>query len=84
MTSSATAADWLPAAIARAAVVSPSLTGPRHLAPDAGDDELLLTALAETDVPPYGRHAEPEWSRDLFDPRRDGDPFAWLGFADED
>jgi hypothetical protein len=28
-----------------------------------------------------GRHAESEWSRGLFDPRRDEDPFDWLGFT---
>ena len=80
--SSATA-TWLPAAIARAAVVSPTSTGPRHLAPGAQDD-LVHAAFREFDEVSTGRHAEPEWSRELFDPRRDGDPFAWLGFGDED
>jgi hypothetical protein len=28
-----------------------------------------------------GRHAEPEWSREMFDATRDEDPFQWLGFS---
>jgi hypothetical protein len=28
-----------------------------------------------------GRHAEPEWSRDMYDATRDEDPFEWLGFG---
>ena len=56
MTSLASRVAWLPAAIARVAVVTP---------------EALRT----------GRHAEPEWSRESFDPQRDGDPFEWLGFS---
>ena len=79
---SSTTATWLPAGIARAAVVSPASTGPRHLAPGAADDVVL--ALLEVDEASSGRHAEPEWSRELFDPRRDGDPLAWLGFAEQD
>jgi hypothetical protein len=38
----------------------------------------------EAEVAGPGRHAEPEWSRELFDPRRDDDPLAWLGFCSED
>jgi hypothetical protein len=82
MSSSASTATWLPAAIARAAVVSPIPTGPRHLAPGA-DDDAIDAVLTEVEAMSTGRHAEPEWTRELFDPRRDGDPFAWLGFADE-
>ena len=81
--SSSAPATWLPAAIARVAA-APTVTGPRHLAPGA-DDDLVLGAVREIDAISSGRHAEPEWSRELFDPRRDGDPFAWLGFdADRD
>jgi hypothetical protein len=78
--SSATAI-WLPATIARAAVPTPAPTGPRHRAP--GADDVVDAATATMEAVSTGRHAEPEWSRELFDPRRDGDPFAWLGFADE-
>lgn len=81
MTSTASTARWLPVAIVRAAVVppAPSETRPRHLAPDAEDGVLrIVTAEAVTSI---GRHAEPEWSRELFDPRRDEDPFDWLGFG---
>jgi len=79
--SSSASATWLPAAIARVAAAA-TATGPRHLAPGA-DDDLLLGAFWNTDGISSGRHAEPEWSRELFDPRRDGDPFAWLGFDAE-
>ncbi|SNR58500.1 hypothetical protein SAMN06272737_11419 [Blastococcus mobilis] len=73
---------WLPAAIARAAVVSPPAeqrvpSGGRH---SAGETE-TQTAMTE-DLGRHGRHAEPEWSRQMFDSVRDEDPFAWLGFAD--
>jgi hypothetical protein len=81
MTSTASTARWLPAAIARAAVVrpAPSEQRPRHLAPDAEDTVLrLVTADVVTST---GRHAEPEWMREQFDPRRDEDPFEWLGFT---
>jgi hypothetical protein len=83
MSSTASTVRWLPAAIARAAVVHPvpSDSGPRHLAPDA-DDSLLRLVTADA-VTSSGRHAEPEWSRELFDPRRDEDPFDWLGFTGE-
>jgi len=84
MTSSASSATWLPAAITRAAVVTPPAaqwvpTQGRHSAPEAG------TSMAMTDdLDRRGRHAEPEWSRQMFDSLRDDDPFDWLGFADAD
>ena len=54
--------------------------GPRHLA--AGAAGAVSVATPE-DLARTGRHAEPEWSRELHDPKRDEiDPFAWLGFAD--
>ncbi len=85
MSSSASSATWLPAAIARAAVVfpAPPAAGPRHLAPDT-DDAVMHTVVAETQEAPPGRHAEPPWSRELFDPSRDEDPFVWLGFGADD
>ena len=46
-------------------------------APQVGDD-----GAAAEDLSRSGRHTEPEWSRDLHDPRRDPmDAFEWLGFG---
>jgi hypothetical protein len=80
MTSFASPATWLPAALARAAVVPPSLPAVRagrHSAPEAPG---RLQIVAEDQVDP-GRHAEPQWSREMFDATRDEDPFEWLGFS---
>jgi hypothetical protein len=83
MTSSASSASWLPAAIARAAVVTPAPsqhvpTG-RHLAPDVRG---TVRIAAPEDLARTGRHAEQEWSRETFDPMRDEvDAFDWLGFT---
>jgi hypothetical protein len=84
MSSPTPPATWLPAAIARAAVVDTptvrtSAAGPRHLAVES--PEAMRIATPE-DFTRTGRHAEPEWGRDLHDPTRDEiDSFAWLGFA---
>ncbi|MCW2740627.1 MAG: hypothetical protein JWR45_1049 [Blastococcus sp.] len=86
MTSFASPASWLPAAIARAVAVAvaPSPTEPapttgRHLAPDVPG---VVRIAAPEDLTRTGRHAEPEWSRGTFDPQRDAvDPFDWLGFT---
>ena len=81
MTSSS---SWLPAAIARAAVVStrPAQNVPstgRHAAPEVA--RAIRIATPE-DLLRAGRHAEREWSRDLHDPRRDeADSLSWLGFG---
>ena len=81
MTSSPSTIAWLPAAIARAAVLPPSTptvrARGRHAAPEAPG---LFEIVAAEQVRP-GRHAEPEWSRDMFDAGRDEDPFEWLGFG---
>jgi hypothetical protein len=81
MTSAASTATWLPAAIARAAVLTPSApagrAGGRHSAPEAPG---MVEIVAAEQVGP-GRHAEPEWSREMFDAARDEDPFEWLGFG---
>jgi hypothetical protein len=53
---------------------SPSL--PRHRAPESAEVRIAMPQ----DVVRTGRHAEPEWAREVHDPRRDGDPFEWLGF----
>ena len=79
MTSTASSAAWLPAALARAAVVpqaAPAVRAGRHAAAEAPGRVEIVTA--ERLRP--GRHAEPAWSRELFDPARDEDPFEWLGF----
>jgi hypothetical protein len=79
MTSSASSAAWLPAALARAAVVTPTVhavRAGRHSAPEAPG---VVEFIAEQPGP--GRHAEPTWARELFDPSRDEDPFEWLGFS---
>ena len=81
MTSAASSAAWLPAAIARAAVLTPSApaarAGGRHSAPEAPG----VVEIVAADHTGRGRHAEPEWSRELFDATRDEDPFEWLGFS---
>jgi hypothetical protein len=80
MTSTASSAAWLPAAIVRAAVVTPAVHAVRpgrHSAPEvSGHVEIVAPEQAGPD-----RHAERAWSRELFDPSRDEDPFEWLGFS---
>jgi hypothetical protein len=81
MTSSA---SWLPAAIARAAVVStrPAQNVPssgRHVAPEVPG---ALRIATPDDLMRSGRHAEREWSHDRHDPRHgEGDSLAWLAFT---
>jgi anti-sigma factor RsiW len=81
MTSSASSAARLPAAIARAAVVTPSVrearVRDRHSAPETSG---RLEIVAVEQVAP-GRHAEAEWSREMFEASRDEDAFEWLGFT---
>ena len=83
---SASSATWLPMAIARAAVVTPlphavpaGRAGGRHSAPEFA--KVLEVVASEFDVDRHGRHAEPEWARELFDSLRDDDPLDRLGFA---
>jgi hypothetical protein len=82
MTNSAFPASWLPAAIVRAAVVTPPTaqwvpTSARHSAPELETTQSTI----DVDHDGRGRHAEPEWNREMFDALRDEDPFDWLGFA---
>jgi hypothetical protein len=79
MTSLASRAARLPAAITRAVVVPPEATPRtgRHAAPEASG----LVELVTADKAHPGRHAEPQWAREVFDPQRDEDPFEWLGFT---
>jgi hypothetical protein len=82
MSSSATSATWLPAALARRAVLSPAptVTTGRHLAPE---NPSLRRIAAPEDLRRSGRHVESEWSRELHDPRRDEvDSLDWLGFSE--
>jgi hypothetical protein len=79
MASSASSVAWLPAALARAAVVTPAahaVRPGRHSAPETPGPVEIVAEQAGS-----GRHAESAWGRELFDPRRDEDPFAWLGFS---
>jgi hypothetical protein len=83
MTSSASSASWLPAAVVRTALVTPPAaqwapTSGRHSAPGFQNTAAMAGDL---DLDRRGRHAEPEWSREMFDSLRDEDPFDWLGFA---
>jgi hypothetical protein len=84
MSSTTSLIAWLPDVIARAAVVNtPNVrtrsAGPRHLAVEGLEKMRIATP---EDFARPGRHAEPEWSRELHDPTRDEvDSFAWLGFA---
>ncbi len=78
MTSTASSAAWLPAALARAAVVphaAPAVSPARHAAAEASGRVDIVSAELRA-----GRHPESAWSRELFDPYRDEDPFEWLGF----
>jgi hypothetical protein len=88
MSSTASPTTRLPSAIARLTALARGAApaGPRHLASDAADfrmDAVAAGVLTQA-ASGTGRHTESEWGRDLFDPRRDDDPFVWLGFTDED
>jgi hypothetical protein len=60
-------------------LLSEPVSGGRHRAPEPADVVLRIPDIAELRRP--GRHAEPAWRRELFDPGVDEDPFDWLGFA---
>lgn len=78
---SSSSATWLPAALARRAVVPPATHGGRHLAPDVPD---VPRIAAPEDLSRAGRHTESEWGRALHDPRRDElDALEWLGFGQD-
>lgn len=80
MSSTVSPAAWLQAAIARSvhATASPGASG-RHRAPELPDAVEYLTSAQIAAGP--GRHAETEWTREVFDPVRDEvDAFDWLGF----
>ena len=77
--SSAFPAQWLNLARSAHVAAQSVSTGGRHRAPETpGQVELLTSEQIAAGV---GRHAEPEWSRDLHDPKRDEvDSLSWLGF----
>ena len=84
MTSSASSATWLSTPLGRvmtpARTVRTVRTGGRHLAPEVAD---MVRIAAPEDLTRAGRHVEPEWTRDLHDPRRDEvDALDWLGFSE--
>ena len=56
--------------------MTPSPSAARHRAPESAE----VRIATPQDVVRTGRHAEPEWARELHDPQRDGDAFEWLGF----
>lgn len=84
MSSASSSAAWFPAAIARstrttAPAVPDAPASGRHRAPEVAG---VLRIATPDDLLRTGRHAEPEWSRDLHDPTRDeADPLSWLGFT---
>ena len=77
MSSTVSSAAWVQAALARSVhTAAASTTGGRHRAPETTDAVEYLTSEQIAAGP--GRHAEPEWTRESFDPARDvGDSFAW-------
>ena len=81
MTSSASSATWLPTALGRVMTTAPPVrTGGRHLAPEVA---ATVRIAAPEDLSRAGRHTEPEWTRELHDPRRDEvDALDWLGFSE--
>ena len=45
----------------------------------------MVEAVApEPETARAGRHTEPEWGRELYDPAGDDDPLDWLGFTAPD
>ena len=81
MTSSASSATWLSTPLGRVMTPArPVRTGGRHLAPEVSG---MVRIAAPEDLTRAGRHGEPEWTRDLHDPRRDEvDALDWLGFSE--
>jgi hypothetical protein len=79
MSSTVSPTAWLQAALAPPA---PASTGGRHRAPEEPESAPAVELLtSEQIVARHGRHAEPEWGREAFDPARDDvDAFDWLGF----
>ena len=80
MSSTVSPAAWLQTILARPVHTAAATTSGRHRAPEVSGEVEYLTSEQIAAGP--GRHAETEWSRELFDPARDQvDVFDWLGFA---
>jgi hypothetical protein len=80
MSSTVPPAAWLQTVLAHPlhAAAAPT-TGGRHRAPEVSGEVEYLTSEQIAAGP--GRHAEPDWTREAFDPVRDEvDAFDWLGF----
>ena len=81
MSSTVSPAAWLQTVLPRSVhtAAAPTTASGRHRAPEMSGEVEYLTSEQIAAGP--GRHAEPEWSRELFDPARDQvDAFDWLGF----
>jgi hypothetical protein len=81
MSSTLPPAAWLQAVLVRPVhtTAAPVARGGRHRAPEVPGAVELLTSAQIAARP--GRHAEPEWTREVLDPARDeADAFDWLGF----
>jgi hypothetical protein len=81
MSSTVSPAAWLQAALASPvhAAAAPAPRSGRHRAPEEPAAVELLTSEQIAAGP--GRHAETEWSREVFDPARDeSGALDWLGF----
>lgn len=87
MNSTASRLPWLQAVVTHPvhATGTPATTGGRHRAPEVPGAVEYLTSEQIAGgaglTAGSGRHAEPDWSREVFDPARDEvDAFDWLGF----
>jgi hypothetical protein len=80
MSSTVSPAAWLQAALAHPVhtTAAPVARGGRHRAPEV---PVAVDILTSEQIAARGRHAEPEWSREVHDPGRDEvNAFEWLGF----
>ena len=78
-------AVWLPAGIARKAVQPAAglrfTVAERDAELDTAAFDTAAFDAADPDAADLDPPTEPEWTDELFDPARDGDPFEWLGFG---
>lgn len=80
MSSTVSPGAWLQATLVRPvhAAAAPVARGGRHRAPEEPGAVEMLTS---EQIVARGRHAEPEWTREVHDPARDEiDALEWLGF----
>lgn len=79
----ASPAGWLPAAFVRIPTARRPTTPARSRGRHHGVEfpGMAESVATEVDLARTGRHAEPDWARQLFDPARDDmDTLDWLGF----